>query len=61
MSGLWTVKNVLSAVGYAIRPKPPLAQRCVMGSPVHPRLWCPRRSLGDGLWCRVHLVEGEQT
>jgi len=27
------------------------ADRCCMGSVVHPRLWCPRRAVGDSLWC----------
>ena len=29
-------------------------ERCVMGSPVHPWMWCPRVSEANELWCEVH-------
>jgi hypothetical protein len=32
----------------------PMEERCIMGSPVGPEVHCPRRAVGDGLWCKRH-------
>lgn len=48
-------------------PPPPTSERCVSGSPVHPEVWCCRRSLPGSIWCKRHapvvarLEESENT
>lgn len=32
----------------------PSFDRCVMGGPVHPWVWCPRYAEADELWCDKH-------
>ncbi len=42
-------------VARALRPcRVPIDQRCVMGSPVHPAVRCPRESKPGTLWCAKH-------
>ena len=51
---LWGPGNIACAIGYRFMRKAPTAYRCVMGSNVDPRLWCPRRAIKRQLLCRKH-------
>lgn len=54
-----TWRGRLSMAYYALRrlfvAPEPTASRCVMGSPVGPHVWCPRRA--PDLWCPHHERE----
>jgi hypothetical protein len=32
----------------------PADERCIMGYPIGDHVRCPRRALGDSLWCQRH-------
>jgi hypothetical protein len=34
--------------------------RCIMGTPVSDRVWCPRRALHGELWCRRHVPNSRE-
>lgn len=52
---LWTLRNIASAIGYHFIRAAPIEDRCIMGSPVHPALHCPRRVISQSaLFCRYH-------
>ena len=57
---MWTITAVVVAVRYWIRSlflRPaPEWQRCIVGSRLHPLLWCPRRSMRGTFVCRNHGV-----
>lgn len=57
-----TWRGKVSVLYYAVRrlfvSPAPTEDRCVMGSPIGPWVWCPRRA--DGLWCRRHQPDPAQ-
>lgn len=68
-SRLWTARNVATAGWYGVLrlfgPTPPTDLRCIVGSTVHPWLWCPRIATRDGgggwsLVCSRHAPEEGQ-
>lgn len=54
---MFVVRNLPTFTGYALRRlvvRPaPTDRRCIVGSVVHPGLWCPRRA-DTALVCRRH-------
>ncbi len=54
---LWTLRNIVTAIHYSYRRAAHSDLRCIMGSPVHPLLHCPRLACVrtvHGLWCKKH-------
>lgn len=53
------VEGVSNWLTWLIKGPPRTRERCVMGSPIsnHPYIWCSRRAVDGGLWCRRHAKD----
>jgi hypothetical protein len=57
---MWNITSIAVAVWYRIwrlfNVPAKTYERCIVGSKVHPWLWCPRRSMHGTFVCRNHGV-----